>query len=208
VASRASTDSAEWGNKAANIVWKALRESFGTSWIDKFGTEPSGAWIEEMGGLKYPQIKGALTKIRNHQVPYPGWVPSLSEFLGFVRGVTVGATVHDPGPQLDAVEITANKVLFSYLLKRNACSSTSLAKMLAAKKLVEEAYRIIITEEEVTKGEFQDKLEIQFNRVYQPASPEEIEGFRDRRFHRSSRTQGMSNSSTPTGPSTQAELLR
>lgn len=146
-----------------------MREVFGVAWIDKFGSEPSDAWIEELGRIKSAQLFTALRKIRHHQAPYPGWVPSLLDFLAFVRGSEVNrAVVEAPTFNGDAIDFIANRLMMQYLWRKGGCSTEASKLLWKISRKLSADYRLIITEEQVTNGEFQDALEASWDKVWEP----------------------------------------
>jgi hypothetical protein len=158
-----------WGKRAGEIVWKDFRETFGAAWLDKFGTYASDTWIGELKHLKSQQVRGALSKIRQYKPPYPGWVPNLPEFLGFARSLEVHQTVQrETTFKGNGVDMTANLILLQYLRRKGACTPQSLKEILRHKNICSEAFRGIITEEQVTKGEFQDALEKRWEEMWSP----------------------------------------
>lgn len=146
-----------------------MRETFGVAWLDKLGTEPSDTWIEELGQLQLPAIRAALRKLRHHQVPYPGWVPSLLDFLAFVRGAEVTRLPPDvPSFQGDNIDFTANRLMMHYLWRKGGASKESSSQLWKIARKLSADYRLILSEEKVTNGEFQDALEAAWNKVWEP----------------------------------------
>lgn len=146
-----------------------MREAFGVAWLDKMGTTASDTWIEELGRLKSTQIRTALRKLRHHQAPYPGWVPSLLDFLAFVRGAEViQRAIEEPTFKGDSIDYTANRLLMQYSWRKGGCSPESSKKLWQIARKLSADFRMIIQEEKVTNGEFQDALEKAWDRVWEP----------------------------------------
>lgn len=146
-----------------------MGETFGTRWFDKFGTDPSETWKEELGRLKADQIRGAMGRIRHHRPEYEGWMPSLVEFMGFARNFEVTRTAPGkPAFEGDNIDLVANRLMLHYLWRKGGCSAESSKRLWKIARKLSADYRLIITEEKVTNGEFQDALEAAWNKVWEP----------------------------------------
>lgn len=71
----------------ADQTWKQFGQMFGARWADQFGPKPSDQWASALHSLRSDQLRGALSKLQNAPIPYPGWLPSLPEFMAFARSI-------------------------------------------------------------------------------------------------------------------------
>lgn len=85
-------------NSSSADHWGRFGQMFGARWADNFGPRPSAEWSQLFAELRPDQISGAFSRVKDHQPPYPGWLPSLPEFSTFARAVyAMPAQKDDPG---------------------------------------------------------------------------------------------------------------
>lgn len=96
-------------------VWKQFGQMFGTRWAEQFGPNPNDEWIGALGDLRPDQIRRALSKIRVAPLPYPGWLPSMPEFLAFARSIHVMPTPK-PEPSVSIWLDAVNRLFFIWIV--------------------------------------------------------------------------------------------
>lgn len=158
---------------ASERLWKRFGEMFGDRFFTQYGAKPNDSWREAVKELRGDQVREALTKIRNGGSAYP---PSLPEFMGLAKNVAPPRSDADLRPAVDIFAAYGNRALYSWLwTKDHAPSRASLAKILAEKERICDAYRSICTEEPEASLELRDKLFDAWDRVYEIMPTNELE---------------------------------
>lgn len=68
----------EQGESPANMVWSAMTQMFGQSWVNKYGDTPLPVWRDQLKNISIPRIRRGLSRVRDEGLDYP---PSLPRFV-------------------------------------------------------------------------------------------------------------------------------
>lgn len=68
----------EQGESPANMVWSAMTQMYGETWIRKFGDSPNPVWRKQLEHISIPRIRRGLARVRDEGLEHP---PSLPKFV-------------------------------------------------------------------------------------------------------------------------------
>ena len=69
----------EQGDSPANMVWSAMTQMYGQTWINKFGESPNPVWRKQLENISIERIRRGLSRIRDEGLEHPPPLPKFVE---------------------------------------------------------------------------------------------------------------------------------